>query len=65
MSQEPTLAIVTNSTYDGLCYDAVRVADLLSGGHRPTVFASQSTHKLPAALSQAAMIHVKESPGRR
>jgi arginine decarboxylase len=98
VSQEPTMAVVTNSTYDGLCYDAVRVADLLgastrtvqfdeawfayahfnplyerrygmavdadtlSAGHRPTVFASQSTHKLLAALSQAAMIHVKESP---
>jgi arginine decarboxylase len=90
--------VITNSTYDGLCYDAVRVAELLGpstarlhfdeawfpyarfhplyarrygmavdgealpGEHRPTVFASQSTHKLLAALSQASMIHVKDSP---
>ena len=91
-------AVVTNSTYDGLCYDAVRVAELLSESvprvHfdeawfayarfnpmyarrygmavgprtlpdevRPTVFATQSTHKLLAALSQAAMLHLKSAP---
>jgi len=85
-------AIITNSTYDGLCYHATRVEDLLGksvdsihfdeawyGYARfnplyrdrfamrdgakdpkgPTVFATQSTHKLLAALSQASMIHVR------
>ncbi|GAA3462652.1 Orn/Lys/Arg decarboxylase N-terminal domain-containing protein [Saccharothrix longispora] len=93
---EPVYAVITNSTYDGLCYDAVRVADLLGESTRvlhfdeawfaharfhplyarrygmavedpesrlPTVFATHSSHKLLAALSQAAMIHVK-SGGR-
>ena len=91
-------AVITNSTYDGLCYDAIRVAELLasqvprihfdeawfahgafhplyarrygmavtsevmSDDQRPTVFATQSTHKLLAALSQAAMIHVRPAP---
>ncbi|RFU41711.1 arginine decarboxylase [Actinomadura logoneensis] len=91
-------AVVTNSTYDGLCYDAVEVAGLLAPhvprihfdeawfAHgafhplyarrfgmavtpevmddelRPTVFATQSTHKLLAALSQAAMVHVRPAP---
>ncbi|MDF5752470.1 Orn/Lys/Arg decarboxylase N-terminal domain-containing protein [Spongiactinospora sp. TRM90649] len=92
---EPALAVITNSTYDGVCHDAVRVAELLGataprihfdeawfayarfnplyarryamaidedslpGPGRPTVFATQSTHKLLAALSQAAMLHVR------
>jgi len=90
--KDPALSIVTNSTYDGLCYLATRVEELLGksvdrihfdeawyayarfnplyrnrfamrkeadlpGG--PTVFATQSTHKLLAALSQASMIHVR------
>ncbi|MEX2980638.1 Orn/Lys/Arg decarboxylase N-terminal domain-containing protein [Streptomyces sp. C36] len=91
-------AVVTNSTYDGLCYDAVEVArelaastprvhfdeawfayarfhplyarrygmavgpDTFAGPERPTVFTTQSTHKLLAALSQSAMVHVKSSP---
>ena len=91
-------AVVTNSTYDGLCYDAIHVADLLadsvprihfdeawfahaafhplytnrygmavrpgtiSEDRRPTVFATQSTHKLLAALSQAAMVHLRSAP---
>ncbi|MEU1309113.1 Orn/Lys/Arg decarboxylase N-terminal domain-containing protein [Streptomyces cinnamoneus] len=91
-------AVVTNSTYDGLCYDAVHLARelapstprlhfdeawfayarfhplyagrygmsvdsaVLDGPERPTVFATQSTHKLLAALSQSAMVHVKSSP---
>ncbi|PZG49741.1 arginine decarboxylase [Spongiactinospora gelatinilytica] len=94
-SGEPACAVITNSTYDGLCYDAVRTAELLGqsaprvhfdeawfayarfhplyhrrygmavderslpGPGRPTVFATQSTHKLLAALSQAAMLHVR------
>ncbi|MFC4530078.1 Orn/Lys/Arg decarboxylase N-terminal domain-containing protein [Sphaerisporangium dianthi] len=92
---EPTYAAITNSTYDGLCYDTVRVGELLGasvprlhfdeawfaygrfhplydrrygmavdertlpGPDRPTVFATQSTHKLLAALSQSAMLHVR------
>ncbi len=83
--------MITNSTYDGLCYDARRVIDRLGesvprvhfdeawfayarfnplyrdrfamhereGG--PTVYATQSTHKLLAAFSQASMIHVRSS----
>ncbi|MGV5267223.1 Orn/Lys/Arg family decarboxylase [Pseudomonas aeruginosa] len=94
----PVHAIITNSTYDGLCYNVSRVEELLGGsvdrlhfdeawygyarfnplyreryamhgdpaqyvGDRPSVFATQSTHKLLAALSQASMIHVRD--GRR
>lgn len=95
---EPTYAVLTNCTYDGVCYDAVRAQDLLAGsvdvihfdeawfayarfhplyrdrfamrgdpadhpGEAPTVFATHSTHKLLAALSQASYIHVRN--GRR
>jgi arginine decarboxylase len=89
---KPVHAIITNSTYDGLCYHAAEVEDLLGksvdsihfdeawyGYARfnpiyrerfamrdgaknpsgPTVFATQSTHKLLAALSQASMVHVR------
>jgi arginine/lysine/ornithine decarboxylase len=94
-TEKPALAIVTNSTYDGLCYNAAWVEELLSGSvdrilfdeawfgyarfnpiyknrfamrgdlaqvnrDGPTVFATQSTHKLLAALSQASMIHLRE-----
>ncbi|GAA0448977.1 Orn/Lys/Arg decarboxylase N-terminal domain-containing protein [Streptomyces sp. NPDC046215] len=91
-------AVLTNSTYDGICYDALQVAtelapstprlhfdeawfayarfhplyagrygmsvgpDTFPGPGRPTVFATQSTHKLLAALSQSAMVHVKSAP---
>jgi arginine/lysine/ornithine decarboxylase len=88
----PVHAIITNSTYDGLCYHATEVEELLGksvdsihfdeawygyarfnplyrerfamrDGARnpdgPTVFATQSTHKLLAALSQASMVHVR------
>jgi arginine decarboxylase len=88
-----TYAAITNSTYDGLCYDARRVTKLLSpsvarihydeawfayarfhpvyrdrfamhadpqpGG--PTLYATQSTHKLLAAFSQGSMIHIRSS----
>ncbi len=94
----PIHATITNSTYDGLCYNVRRVTELL--GHTvdrlhfdeawygyarfnplykdrfamygeakeydkngPTIFATQSTHKLLAALSQASMIHMRN--GRR
>jgi arginine/lysine/ornithine decarboxylase len=94
----PVHAVITNSTYDGLCYNVARVEELLGAtvdrlhfdeawygyarfnpmyrdrhamhgepaahnANQPTVFATQSTHKLLAALSQASMIHVRD--GRR
>ncbi|MFJ4947518.1 Orn/Lys/Arg decarboxylase N-terminal domain-containing protein [Streptomyces sp. NPDC088760] len=37
-------------------------ADSFPGPDRPTVFATQSTHKLLAALSQSAMVHVRPAP---
>jgi arginine decarboxylase len=90
-----SLAVVTNCTYDGLCYDAAAAERMLSevcdalhfdeawygyarfhplyagrfamrgdpAAHPadgPTVFATQSSHKLLAALSQASFIHVRE-----
>ncbi|MFD1832216.1 Orn/Lys/Arg decarboxylase N-terminal domain-containing protein [Streptomyces desertarenae] len=98
LSAEGQYAVFTNSTYDGLCYDAVAAArafaastprlhfdeawfayarfhplyagrygmsvgpDTFPGPERPTVFATQSTHKLLAALSQSAMVHVRPAP---
>ncbi|MFF4840839.1 Orn/Lys/Arg family decarboxylase [Streptomyces collinus] len=98
LSPDPRYAVFTNSTYDGLCYDAVPTARALAassprvhfdeawfayarfhplyagrygmavhessfpGPDRPTVFATQSTHKLLAALSQSAMVHVRPAP---
>jgi arginine decarboxylase len=88
------MAVVTNSTYDGICYNAEaikeQIGDAVDALHfdeawyayaafhefyegyyamsksspraeHPLVFATQSTHKLLAAFSQAAMIHVKNS----
>lgn len=89
----PVYGVITNSTYDGLCYAADRVVDLLGrsvprvhfdeawfayarfhplyrnryamhdrvAAGSPTIFATQSTHKLLAAFSQASMIHVRSS----
>ena len=89
----PVYSVVTNSTYDGLCYDARRVEELLDPSvdrihfdeawyayarfnpiyrdrhamrgdpkdHKgPTVFATHSTHKLLAALSQASLLHIRD-----
>jgi arginine decarboxylase len=94
--RKPVYAVVTNSTYDGLCYNAVRAQALLEkssdrihfdeawygyarfnplyqnhfamrgspAGHSgPTVFATHSTHKLLAALSQSSYIHVRDGRG--
>lgn len=91
-SVKPVHAVITNSTYDGLCYHAAYVEELLGQSvdrihfdeawyayarfnplyrdrfamrdgakteDGPTVFATQSTHKLLAALSQASMLHVR------
>ncbi|MGV8920876.1 MAG: Orn/Lys/Arg decarboxylase N-terminal domain-containing protein [Pseudomonas sp.] len=95
IDKTPVHAIITNSTYDGLCYNVARVEKLLGDSvdrlhfdeawygyarfnplyrerfamhgkpedhdpSGPTVFATQSTHKLLAALSQASMIHVRD-----
>ena len=90
--KKPMHAVITNSTYDGLCYHAKEVETLLGKSvdsihfdeawyayarfnplykdrfamrdgakdlKGPTVFATQSTHKLLAALSQASMIHIR------
>jgi len=90
----PVYAVITNSTYDGLCYRADLVVDVLQSSvprihfdeawfayarfhpmyhHRyamhertpnksnPTIFATQSSHKLLAAFSQGSMIHVRSS----
>ncbi|HET9383749.1 MAG TPA: Orn/Lys/Arg decarboxylase N-terminal domain-containing protein, partial [Gemmatimonadales bacterium] len=93
----PVHSIVTNSTYDGLCYNARRVTELLDPSvdrihfdeawyayarfnplyrdrhamygdpkdytKGPTIFATHSTHKLLAALSQASFLHIRD--GRR
>jgi arginine/lysine/ornithine decarboxylase len=94
----PVHVIITNSTYDGLCYNVKRVQELLGKSvdrlhfdeawygyarfnplykdrhamfgspddhpeDAPTVFATHSTHKLLAALSQASYIHIRD--GRR
>jgi arginine decarboxylase len=89
----PVYSVVTNSTYDGLCYNARRVEALLDPSvdrihfdeawyayarfnpiyrdrhamygdpkdHKgPTVFATHSTHKLLAALSQASLLHIRD-----
>jgi arginine decarboxylase len=89
----PVYSVVTNSTYDGLCYNARRVEGLLDPSvdrihfdeawyayarfnpiyrdrhamhgdpkdHKgPTVFATHSTHKLLAALSQASLLHIRD-----
>ncbi|MGL5615055.1 MAG: Orn/Lys/Arg decarboxylase N-terminal domain-containing protein [Sarcina sp.] len=87
------IATLTNSTYDGICYNVSKIKELtkniipnlhfdeawfayakfhpiyknffamsedLVEGDYSTIFASQSTHKLLAAFSQASMLHVKK-----
>jgi arginine decarboxylase len=94
--QKPVYSVVTNCTYDGLCYNAVKAQELLEkscdrihfdeawygyarfnpmyeghfamrgdpAAHKgPTVFATHSTHKLLAALSQASFIHIRDGRG--
>jgi arginine decarboxylase len=96
VDQRPVYAVLTNSTYDGLCYNARRVEELLDStvdrihfdeawygyarfnplyrdrhamhgdpkDHKgPTVFATHSTHKLLAALSQASFLHMRDGRG--
>jgi arginine decarboxylase len=97
-SRRPVYAVVTNCTYDGMCYHAARVQNLLSASvdrihfdeawygyarfnemyrdryamrgdpsshqaDEPTVFATHSTHKLLAALSQTSFIHIRDGRG--
>src|SRR6186713_2423533 len=94
--QRAVHSIITNSTYDGLCYHARRVEQLLDPSvdrihfdeawyayarfnplyrerhamhgdpkdHKgATIFATHSTHKLLAALSQASFLHVRDGRG--
>jgi arginine decarboxylase len=93
VEQRPVYSVVTNSTYDGLCYNARRVQELLDPSvdrihfdeawyayarfnpiyrerfamhgdpadhNGPTIFATHSTHKLLAALSQASFLHIRD-----
>ncbi|MGH2611128.1 MAG: Orn/Lys/Arg decarboxylase N-terminal domain-containing protein, partial [Tepidiformaceae bacterium] len=97
-SKRPVYAVVTNCTYDGMCYDAAdaqaRLAKSVDRIHfdeawygyarfnpmyrdryamrgtpaehpkdGPTVFATHSTHKLLAALSQTSYIHIRDGRG--
>ncbi|MDT7552672.1 MAG: arginine decarboxylase [Pseudonocardiales bacterium] len=89
------LAVITNCTYDGLCYDAPAVLDAVGESSQrvlfdeawfayahfhplyarrhamgierrpgqPATFATQSTHKLLTAFSQASMVHLHDSDG--
>ncbi|HEV7365939.1 MAG TPA: Orn/Lys/Arg decarboxylase N-terminal domain-containing protein [Gemmatimonadales bacterium] len=96
--QRPVYAVVTNCTYDGMCYHAAdaeaRLAQSVDRVHfdeawygyarfnpmyldryamrgnpaehpkdGPTVFATHSTHKLLAALSQTSYIHIRDGRG--
>ena len=97
-ASRPAYAVITNCTYDGMCYQAEITQDLLAasvdrihfdeawygyarfndmyrnryamrgdpGDHPregPTVFATHSTHKLLAALSQTSFIHIRDGRG--
>ena len=97
-SRRPVYSVLTNCTYDGLCYHAADAEAQLAKsldrihfdeawyGHArfnpmyrdryamrgnpdehpkdgPTVFATHSTHKLLAALSQTSYIHVRDGRG--
>jgi len=96
--KRPVYAVVTNCTYDGMCYNAAdaeaRLAKSVDRIHfdeawygyarfnpmyrdryamrgdpadhpknGPTVFATHSTHKLLAALSQTSYIHIRDGKG--
>jgi arginine decarboxylase len=97
-AKKPVYAVVTNCTYDGMCYHATdaqaRLAKSVDRIHfdeawygyarfnpmyrdrhamrgspsdhpsdGPTVFATHSTHKLLAALSQTSYIHIRDGRG--
>jgi arginine decarboxylase len=96
--KKPVYSVITNSTYDGMCYHAKRVYELVGKtvdhvhfdeawyayarfnpmyrdryamfgdpkdhpADGPTVYATHSTHKLLAALSQASFLHVRDGRG--
>lgn len=96
--KRPVYSVLTNCTYDGMCYDAAgaqqRLAKSVDRVHfdeawygyarfnplyrdrfamngnpadhpqnGPTVFATHSTHKLLAALSQTSYIHIRDGRG--
>jgi len=96
--KRPVYAVVTNCTYDGMCYNAAEAQDRLAKSvdrihfdeawygyarfnplyrsryamrgnpsehpkDAPTVFATHSTHKLLAALSQTSFIHIRDGKG--
>jgi arginine decarboxylase len=93
--KRPVYSVVTNCTYDGMCYNATEAEARLSKSvdrvhfdeawygyarfnpmyreryamrgdpashveNGPTVFATHSTHKLLAALSQTSYIHIRD-----
>jgi arginine decarboxylase len=97
-SKKPVYAVLTNCTYDGMCYDSAQVEKRLGQSSdrvhldeawygyarfnplyknrfamrddpathakdAPTVFATHSTHKLLAALSQTSWIHIRDGKG--
>eukprot|EP00830_Metopus_es_P013345 TRINITY_DN322_c1_g1_i1.p1 TRINITY_DN322_c1_g1~~TRINITY_DN322_c1_g1_i1.p1 ORF type:complete len:673 (+),score=115.70 TRINITY_DN322_c1_g1_i1:65-2083(+) len=97
---DPALVVITNSTYDGLCYDVEKTKNNIGSksetilfdeawyGHAifsplyakryamsnvimdskeksPTVFATQSTHKLLSAFSMASVVLIKSGKGVR
>lgn len=96
--RDAVYAVLTNCTYDGMCYDAAGVQSRLANSvdrihfdeawygyarfnplyrdryamrgdpashakDAPTVFATHSTHKLLAALSQTSYIHIRDGRG--
>ncbi len=97
-NKRPVYSVLTNCTYDGMCYHAADAEALLAKSvdrvhfdeawyayarfnpmyrdrhamrgspadhpkDGPTVFATHSTHKLLAALSQTSLIHVRDGRG--
>ncbi|HKE44074.1 MAG TPA: Orn/Lys/Arg decarboxylase N-terminal domain-containing protein [Steroidobacteraceae bacterium] len=97
-AKRPVYSVLTNCTYDGMCYNAAEVQTRLArsvdriqfdeawygyarfnpmyhdrfamrgepSSHPkdgPTVFATHSTHKLLAALSQTSYIHIRDGRG--
>jgi arginine decarboxylase len=98
VGKRPVYSVLTNCTYDGMCYNAAeaqaRLAKSVDRIHfdeawygyarfnplyrdryamrgdpashpknGPTVFATHSTHKLLAALSQTSFIHIRDGKG--
>ena len=94
-NRKPNYSVITNSTYDGMCYHSKRVYELLAPSvdhvhfdeawyayarfnpmyrerfamfgdpkdhpaDAPNVYATHSTHKLLAALSQASFLHIRD-----